>query len=91
MPGGFVSFGKYNAHVFVVVVFPEEQLSGFVFIEARKRECSFCSRAFLYYQLSLTHKPASASPSHILLRGTYVHTDAVLFMPLPFYLKLNSD
>lgn len=43
MPGGFVSFGKYNAYAFfsLCIFFPAVQLSGFMFMEAREENCTF--------------------------------------------------
>lgn len=46
--------------------FPEKQLFGFIFMEAREENCSFAAELLFVSYPSPSHLTASASPSHLL-------------------------
>jgi len=71
--------------------FPEEQLSGFIFIEAKEENCSFAAELlFVISRSSPSDIAASPSPSHSLLGGAYTHADAASFLPPPPFPGLIS-
>lgn len=96
MPGGFVSFGKYNAYAFVFlnffffcIFFPEVQSSGFIFMKAREENCSFAVEHFFVICPPLpSNMTASLTPCP-LLGGAYINVDATSFLlPPPFPIKI---